>query len=158
MTRRTNVARIAGLAGMAAAAASLAVSVGAGTAAADTSSSGGAGASGSSANSPKSAPAPGGGAAGSTGSSSASASSASRTAASSTLAAPSVGALGPIYNPGPFTFGEVTNPTLPAGSQYFGQFIVKPAVPGKQPWLAVTGFQLPFWTVNPTTGAPVPPF
>ncbi len=61
-----------------------------------------------------------------------------------------------IYNPGPFTIGHVTNPTLPAGSQYVGQFIVKPAVPGKQPFTAVTGFQLPFWTINPTTGAPVP--
>jgi hypothetical protein len=71
---------------------------------------------------------------------------------------PSLGSLGSIYNPGPYAIGPVTNPPLPAGSQYFNQFIVKPAVPGKQPWLAITGFQLPFWTVNPSTGAPIPAF
>jgi hypothetical protein len=52
-----------------------------------------------------------------------------------------------IYNPGPFTIGPVTS--TPTG------VIVKPPVPGSKPFTQITGFQLPFWTVN--NGTPVPP-
>ena len=68
-----------------------------------------------------------------------------------------------IYNPGPFTFGPVTTPKPPSGCgtpstcTNIGGIFVKPATPGSQPFTSIQGIQLPFWSVRPGTGVPVPP-
>jgi hypothetical protein len=139
--RRMSATKIAGLGGIAAAAATMAMSVGAGTAEAAPTPGAGSGAHG--------APgAPGQGAPGAPG----------RGAPGSAATSSTIGSLGGLYNPGPIALGTVTKPTLKAPQQYLGQFIVTPAVPGSRPFASVQGFQLPFWTINPSTGAPVPPF
>ncbi|OBB15149.1 hypothetical protein A5662_00455 [Mycobacteriaceae bacterium 1482268.1] len=89
-----------------------------------------------------------------TDSASASDTSAPKTKVGATSGSPNIGSflssIAPsIYNPGPFTFGPVTDPKFPTG------VIVKDPVPGSKPFPQITGIQLPFWTVN--NGTPVPP-
>jgi hypothetical protein len=131
--QRASVTKVVGLAGMATAAATVAMSVGAGTAQAD--------------NTPLKPNTP------STPSTTAGTTLATTTGPLGSLG--SLGSLGPIFNPGPFTFGPVTNPPLKAPQTYVGQFLFTPAVPGSRPFPSVQGFQLPFWSVN-SSGAPVP--
>jgi len=119
--------KIAGVAGIAAAAATVAMSVGAGTAQAAP----------LQPNTPTTPSTP------------------STTAPLTAAGLGSVGSFGSLFNPGPFTFGRVTNPPLKAPQTYMGQFLFTPAVPGSRPFASIQGFQLPFWSVT-STGAPVP--
>jgi hypothetical protein len=143
---RANLAKVAGLAGMATAAAALAMTVGTGTAQAkpndgfnnifhsNKSDSG-------SANKPASGSTP-------TATVNAQTTAARNPSSSSTNIGSVLSSIAPsLYNPGPFTVGPVTS--TPTG------VIVKPPVPGTKPFAQVTGIQLPFWTVN--NGTPVPP-
>jgi len=141
--RRVSVTKIAGLGGIAAAAATMAMSVGAGTAEANPVSPG-VSPGGHTTTNPTNALSPGG--------------HTTTNPVTNAATLSTIGSLGAIYNPGPITIGKVTNPVLKAPQQYLSQFIVTPAVPGSRPFASIQGFQLPFWTVNPTTGAPVPPF
>jgi len=135
--RRVSVTKVAGLAGMAAAAATMAMSVGAGTAEAK----------------PSTTPVK-----------------PNVTAQAPKAAAttsPVQGLLNvlkvPVYNPGPLTIGSLPCPSgstcsgFPGNTAGGGGVVVAPPVPGTQPFAKYT-FQLPFWTINPTTGKPVVPF
>ena len=141
-TRRANMTKVVGLAGMAAAAATLAMTAGAGTAEAR----------------------PGHFGFGPNPNNTSSTSTTSSTNTAAPNAAPTSVALSPpfpsfdgLYNCG-CHIGTVTNPPLAKNQQDIGGVLVTPAVPGSRPFASVQGVQLPIWTVSNTgtPGTPVP--